>query len=84
MTHPMTAPSEERAAVVRWLRGDGGVIPALAAFASLVGGNPMPDMSGDARNRLNKFQRREFDAVVARICAAIERGEHIRKDEGHE
>ncbi len=68
----------EREAIVAWLRGDGGRIPALAAFAPLVSGNRMPDMSGDARNRLHEPQRRDFNDVVLSLCAAIERGEHLK------
>jgi hypothetical protein len=68
----------EREAVVAWLRGEGGVIPALACFAQLVSGNPMPHMSGDDRNRLHAHQRRQFDQTIYRLCDAIERGEHIK------
>lgn len=68
----------EREAIVAWLRGDGGRIPALAAFAPLVSGNRMPDMSGDARNRLHGPQRRDFDNVVFSLCAAVERGDHLK------
>ena len=69
---------EERAKVVAWLRGDGGVIPALSAFAPLVTGNPMPDMSGDNRNRMHAHQRRQFDQTIDWLCKAIERGEHLK------
>ena len=70
-------PEEERAAVVRWLRGDGGKIPGLSAFARLVSGNNMPAMSGDDRDRLRASERREFDATINHICAAIEAGVHL-------
>ena len=76
----MTEAETERAAVVAWLRGEGGVIPALACFAQLVSGNPMPHMSGDDRNRLHAHQRRQFDQTIDRLCAAIERREHLSNE----
>jgi hypothetical protein len=56
------------------LRGDGGVIPVLSAFAGLVSGNNQPCMSGDPRDRLREHDRRRFDATmdaVAETMAAI-------------
>lgn len=76
----MTEAERERAAVVAWLRGDGGVIPALAAFAPLVSGNNQPCMSGDLRDRIRPWDRRMFDDTIRAICDAIERGKHLTNE----
>lgn len=75
MTHPMTAPSEERAAVVRWLRTTPletiGPLWARIQIAWLWLFNPQ--------------RAHQKGWLVA--AKYIERGEHIghiRKDEGHE
>lgn len=68
--------NETEKQIVAWLRGDDDKIPALAAFAPLVSGNNMPSMSGDNRDRLHPHIRRRYDATIASICDAIERGEH--------
>lgn len=73
----MTQAPDERDAIVRWLRGDGGKIPALSAFAGLVSGNNMPSMSGDNRDRLHRHVRSRYDAIIEQICDAIERGDHL-------
>lgn len=74
----MTEAEQERARVVAWLRGDGGVIPGLVAFASLVSGNNMPCMSGDPRDRLHAHERRRYDDVIRHVCDAIERGDYLK------
>lgn len=68
--------TDDEKLIVEWLRGDDNKIPALAAFAPLVGGNNMPSMSGDNRDRLHPHIRRRYDAVIVSVCDAIERGEH--------
>lgn len=70
MTHPMTAPNEERAAVVRLIKGTiAGLERRQAAHrkGSLL---------------YNQLTGAIFTAET--LLFAIERGEHIRKDEGHE
>jgi hypothetical protein len=74
------SPAElERQKIVAWLRGDGGVIPGLAAFAPLVSGNSQPCMSGDPRDRLYPHTRRQFDDAIRAVADAIERGAHLEE-----
>ena len=63
-----------RAEVADYLDGSDGKIPMLSVFAPLVSGNNMPDMSGDARNRLLPHVRRRFDDAMQAIAAAIRKG----------
>ncbi len=53
------------------LRGDGGVIPVLSAFAGLVSGNNQPCMSGDPRDRLREHDRRRFDATMDAVAETM-------------
>jgi hypothetical protein len=69
MTHPMTT-DQERAAVVRWLHRMHDVYFAEASSLS----------------RWSFIRRKVLVGRMSAILAAIhfiERGEHIRKDEGH-
>lgn len=79
MTHPMTAPSEERAAVVRWLRDEAQDL-ADGEMGKLL----------DSRWRgvlwalTHPIQWARFHSIFMCLVTAadrIERGEHIRKDE---
>lgn len=59
-------------AAAKYVNGDGGkVIPGVVGFATLLSGNNMPDMSGDARNRLRPHARQQFDAVMSELAARI-------------
>lgn len=78
----MKTASTEREAIVAWLTGEGGNIPALSGFAVLVSGNNQPCMSGDMRDRLRPNVRRAFDQYMQNIGERIMRGDHL-KDQDH-
>lgn len=67
----LSAVEEEREAIASYVEGKGGVLPGTNGFAYVVSRNNQPCMSGDARDRLNKFDRRAFDAASASLASAI-------------
>ncbi len=58
-------------AAAEYVEGKGGVIPGSAVFGTLVSGNPMPDMSGDPRNRMLPHIRRRFDDATRELGNGI-------------
>jgi hypothetical protein len=50
---------------------DGTVIPGASVFAPIVSRNNMPCMSGDARARLDRLDRRKFDDATASLADAV-------------
>lgn len=60
-----------------YIEGKGGVIPGATVFVSLITGDNMPCMSGDARDKLNPHKRRQFDDATRDLAIAI-------RSQGHE
>ncbi|WP_172839663.1 hypothetical protein [Sphingomonas sp. LK11] len=75
--HRQAAEKATRERDAAYIEGKGGVIPGATVFVSLITGENMPCMSGDARDKLNPHKRRQFDDATRDLATAI-------RSQGHE
>ncbi|MGE7204939.1 hypothetical protein ACQKJZ_04580 [Sphingomonas sp. NPDC019816] len=75
--HRQAAEKAQQERDAAYIEGKGGVIPGATVFVSLITGENMPCMSGDARDKLNPHKRRQFDDATRDLATAI-------RSQGHE
>lgn len=75
--HRQAAEKAQQERDAGYIEGKGGVIPGATVFVSLITGDNMPCMSGDARDKLNPHKRRQFDDATRDLAIAI-------RSQGHE
>lgn len=69
--HRQAAEKAQQERDAGYIEGKGGVIPGATVFVSLITGENMPCMSGDARDKLNSHKRRQFDDATRDLATAI-------------
>jgi hypothetical protein len=75
--HRQAAEKAQQERDAAYIEGKGGVIPGATVFVSVITGENMPCMSGDARDKLNPHKRRQFDDATRDLATAI-------RSQGHE
>ncbi len=76
-THRQAVEKATRERDAAYIEGKGGVIPGATVFVSVITGDRMPCMSGDARDKLSPHKRRQFDDATRDLATAI-------RSQGHE